>query len=86
MVLTAKGQITIPQDVREQLDLRPGDSIVFVAEGDKLVGYPLRKRDGLRDAAGTLGNGVKYAEGSRARSDRALRHRSRAAQAPRPAE
>ena len=60
MLLTEKGQITIPQDVLDQMDLRPGDTIVFVAEGDKLVGYPTRKRDSLREAAGTLGNGVKY--------------------------
>jgi len=39
--LTAKGQITIPRDVRERLGLRPGDEIEFVEDRQ---GVRLRKR------------------------------------------
>ncbi len=38
--LTDKGQITIPRHVREELGLRPGDEVEFVADGG---GYRLRK-------------------------------------------
>ena len=35
-MLTSKGQVTIPMELREQLNLHPGDPIVFEAEGDKI--------------------------------------------------
>jgi AbrB family looped-hinge helix DNA binding protein len=39
--ITAKGQVTIPQEVRERMGLRMGDEIEFIEErGD----YHLRKR------------------------------------------
>jgi len=34
MRLTSKGQVTIPIDVRESLDLRPGDEVEIVADVD----------------------------------------------------
>jgi AbrB family looped-hinge helix DNA binding protein len=39
--VTIKGQVTIPQGVRESLGLRPGDEVEFVADG--AGGYRLRK-------------------------------------------
>jgi AbrB family looped-hinge helix DNA binding protein len=39
--LTAKGQITIPRDVRERLGLMPGDAIEFVEDRQ---GVRLQKR------------------------------------------
>ena len=39
--LTAKGQITIPRDVRERLGLRPGDEVEFVEDRQ---GVRLQKR------------------------------------------
>ena len=57
--LTVKGQVTIPQGVRERLGLRPGDEVEFV---DVAGEYRLRKvvrtnpfsryRGHLRDLAG----------------------------------
>jgi AbrB family looped-hinge helix DNA binding protein len=34
MTLTTKGQVTIPQDIREQLGLMPGTRVVFDIVGD----------------------------------------------------
>jgi AbrB family looped-hinge helix DNA binding protein len=34
MRLTEKGQVTIPQAVRDELHLRPGDEVDFVVDGD----------------------------------------------------
>jgi len=33
--LTSKGQITIPRDVREKLNLKTGDKVLFFEENDK---------------------------------------------------
>jgi len=33
--ITAKGQITIPKDIREKMDLKKGDKILFFEENDK---------------------------------------------------
>ena len=35
--LTSKGQLTIPKAVREALDLREGDQVVFHVEGQRAV-------------------------------------------------
>jgi antitoxin PrlF len=35
--LTSKGQITIPKQVRERLNLRTGDRVEFTMEGDDRV-------------------------------------------------
>lgn len=40
--LTSKGQMTLPKAVRDDLDLRPGDKIDIVKEGDR---YVLRPRN-----------------------------------------
>lgn len=34
MRITSKGQVTIPQEIREQLGLRPHTEVVFEVEGD----------------------------------------------------
>lgn len=40
--ITSKGQVTIPVEVRQQLDLRPGDELVFEVEGEGARVYALR--------------------------------------------
>lgn len=35
--VTSKGQITIPKDIREKLNLKPGDKVVFLEEEDKII-------------------------------------------------
>ena len=40
--ITTKGQVTIPQPVREYLGLREGDQIEFVSENGQMIVRPLR--------------------------------------------
>ncbi len=41
--LTSKGQTTIPKKVRERLNLKPGDRIDFVIEGDRVYLRPINR-------------------------------------------
>lgn len=41
-ILTSKGQITIPQEVRQRLGLRQGDQIEFVIEDGVTVVRPVK--------------------------------------------
>ena len=56
--LTSKGQVTIPKQIRDALDLVPGSSVDFAVnrEGDvvihKVAGRPSRKRDRFEAARG----------------------------------
>jgi antitoxin PrlF len=36
-VVTSKGQITVPQEIRERLGLKKGDRVEFVAEKNRTV-------------------------------------------------
>lgn len=40
--ITSKGQITIPQEVRQRLGLKQGDQVVFVNENGMTVMKPAR--------------------------------------------
>ena len=37
MNITSKGQVTIPQEIRNRFGLKPGTQVEFVAEGDKVM-------------------------------------------------
>ena len=41
--LTSKGQMTIPKEVRNALNLKPSEKVIIVAEGDHAVIRPLRE-------------------------------------------
>ncbi|MBI2472273.1 MAG: AbrB/MazE/SpoVT family DNA-binding domain-containing protein [Planctomycetes bacterium] len=41
-ILTSKGQMTIPKEVREALNLKPTEKVIIVVEGDHAVIKPLR--------------------------------------------
>lgn len=41
-IISTKGQVTIPQPIREALDLKRGDALVFTAEEDKIMATPLQ--------------------------------------------
>ena len=36
-ILTSKGQTTIPKDVREALNLKPKDKLIYVIEENKVI-------------------------------------------------
>ncbi len=41
-VLTSKGQITVPKEVRKALNLKPSEKVIVVVEGDQAVMKPLK--------------------------------------------
>ncbi len=60
--ITSKGQMTVPKNVREQLELKPGDKCyVWVRHGEMIV---MPRNKSFNDLAGILGappNGRKLA-------------------------
>lgn len=59
MNITSKGQVTIPQRIRNQFGLKPGTAVEFVAEGRKVLLLPKRRtrspaEDWLRQATGAV--------------------------------
>lgn len=65
--LTSKGQLTIPKEVRDLLNLKPGDEFSFEVEGD-VVHLRVQRRKTLRELKGSLSSGRAYPgkEGERA--------------------
>jgi antitoxin PrlF len=41
-VLTSKGQMTIPKEVRKALNLKPSERVIITVEGNQAVIKPLR--------------------------------------------
>ena len=41
-VLTSKGQMTIPKEVRKALNLKPSGKVIIVVDGDQAILKPLR--------------------------------------------
>jgi AbrB family looped-hinge helix DNA binding protein len=53
MRISAKGQVTLPRELRESLSLRPGDELVYTTLGDRMLVTP--KNVDFNDLAGFLG-------------------------------
>ena len=51
-MLTLKGQMTIPKDVREALNLRPSEKVIVVVDGNQAILTPLRGN--LLDLGGSV--------------------------------
>jgi len=51
--VTTKGQVTIPKAIRDALNIRERDQLLFVVEGDRLIVFPIRSRP-LRELYGAL--------------------------------
>jgi len=52
--ISAKGQVTIPKEMREALDLRPGDQLIYsVVDGEVII---TPKNVDFKDLAGLLGS------------------------------
>jgi antitoxin PrlF len=42
--ITSKGQVTIPKEVRQALQVHENDQLLFIVEGGQAVIIPLKKR------------------------------------------
>ena len=51
-VLSSKGQMTIPKQVRKALNLRPSEQIIIVVEGNQAIIKPLKGN--LLDIGGSI--------------------------------
>jgi len=51
--ITFKGQVTIPKEVRNSLNIKEGDSVLFLIEKDHALLKPI-KRKNLKDFYGAL--------------------------------
>lgn len=45
MKVTAKGQVTIPMEIREQLGIFPGTDVEFRIDEDELKIIPIKRKD-----------------------------------------
>lgn len=59
--LTSKGQLTVPKEVRDQLDIKPGDRLLFEPEGDS-VRLRVERRTTLEELEGSLPARKDYPE------------------------
>jgi AbrB family looped-hinge helix DNA binding protein len=41
-LLTSKGQVTIPKEVRKALNLKPSEKVIVIVEGNQAIIKPLR--------------------------------------------
>ncbi len=60
--ITSKGQVTIPKKVRDQLHLKPGDTIDFEVDSHNTIHIVAKKRHHSKVA------GILYREGQHPRS------------------
>jgi AbrB family looped-hinge helix DNA binding protein len=65
MKVASGGRVTIPKKFRERFDLRPGDEVEFIKDGDEVImrrlkGQALRKR---QSQAGSREPGLRRASG-----------------------
>ena len=51
-VLTPKGQMTIPKEIREALNLQPSEKVIIVVEGNQAIIKPLKGN--LLDIGGSV--------------------------------
>jgi antitoxin PrlF len=62
-VLSSKGQLTVPQEIRERLGLKEGDRVEFVVENGLTVLRPGRGEknpfEGYAGALGTFAGGIR---------------------------
>lgn len=59
MKVSMKGQVTIPMEIREQLDIRPGAEVEFVVEGNSIRIVPVKTvRHGQRIIKQLRGKGT----------------------------
>jgi antitoxin PrlF len=79
--LTSKGQVTIPKVIRELLQVKTGDRVDFVVEGDQVVLRPgtldLRSLRGLLHKPGRKPVSLKEMDAAVAKAHASLRKGSK---------
>ena len=73
--VTSKGQVTIPKNIRERLQIRSNDKVDFILEGDRVLLVPVRTLLDLRGAVQAKGDGDFSLERVRAKEAVAKRVR-----------
>lgn len=73
--VTAKGQVTIPKEIRDLLHIRSNDKVDFVMDGERLLLMPVRTLKELRGAVQAKGTGNLAEERVRAKAAVARRVR-----------
>jgi antitoxin PrlF len=66
--ITAKGQITIPKDIRQALNLKSQDRVIFVVEGERAILIPARRRS-IMKLRGTLPSPIPFADHQQIRQE-----------------
>lgn len=56
VTVSSKNQIVIPREVREKLGVKPGDKLVLVAQGDRVI--VMQKPKSYRSAIRGMARGV----------------------------
>ena len=72
MTLTSKGQVTIPQEIREKLGLLPGTRVVFDVVGDSIRIRKAEKQDRGADLLARMREAGKRAGTPRLTTDQIL--------------
>jgi antitoxin PrlF len=74
--VTSKGQTTIPGEIRKALQIKPGDKLEYVVDGDHAT---IRVHPGTRSLKGALaskkGKGMAFAQIREAAAAKAARNR-----------
>lgn len=74
--VTTKGQVTIPKNIRDRLNIRPNDRVDFIIERDRAVLVPVKTLHELRGVVPALPHSTLAKERRKARravSDRILK-------------
>jgi len=53
-IVSETGQVTIPEPLREELDIRPGEVLELAREGNRLVATKVSYEERLNSARGVL--------------------------------
>ena len=67
MLVTSKGQVTIPQRIRNRYGLKPGTAVEFVTERDKVQLRPKKRTKSLVDDWLRQATGAARSRGTTAR-------------------
>ncbi len=72
--IASKGQLTVPKEIREPLDLKPGDRVRFVPDGGGVAVRKLRPVQALFGRFPTNGVSAMVEEMSEAAEEAAAEH------------